>query len=74
MTERLLTYLYQFGVGGAVYLASVLALWRVGALGTEPKVRRRRVAWLAVLFFAYALGQGVLHFAGPGITCGGGAP
>lgn len=72
MGERLLTYLYQFGVGGAVYLASVIALWKVGALGTEPRTRRRRLVWLAVLFLAYAVGQGVLQFAGPEITCGSG--
>lgn len=74
MGERLLTYLYQFGVGGAVYLASLLALRRAGALGTEPWVRRRRILWLALLFAVYAIGQGVLQFAGPELSCGGGAP
>ena len=74
MDERLLTYLYQFGVGGAVYVLSLVALWRVGALGTTPRARRRRLLWLTVLLLVYAVGQGVLQFAGPGITCGGGQP
>lgn len=74
MDERLLTYLYQFGVGGAVYVLSLLSLWRVGALGETPRARRRRLAWLTVLLLVYAVGQGFLQFAAPGIGCGGGRP
>ncbi|MDY0003079.1 MAG: hypothetical protein RBU30_17400 [Polyangia bacterium] len=74
MSERLLTFLYQFGVGGAVYLVSVIALYKTGALGTENRVRRRRLAWVTVLFLTYLVGQGVLQFAGPEISCNGGAP
>jgi hypothetical protein len=65
MDERLLTYLYQYGVGGLVFVGSLLLLWRRGMLGGHSTERRRWVLLLLLGLLAYALVQGVLQFAGP---------
>lgn len=65
MEERLLTYLYQYGVGGLVFFGSLLLLWRRGMLGDRSASRRRWVLLLILGMVAYALVQGVLQFAGP---------
>jgi len=65
MNERLLTYLYQYGVGGLVFFGSLLLLWRRGMLGSQSAERRRWVLLLVMGMVAYALVQGVLQFLGP---------
>lgn len=65
MNERLLTYLYQYGVGGLVFFGSLLLLWRRGMLGGESAERRRWVLWLVLGLVAYALVQGALQFVAP---------
>jgi hypothetical protein len=66
MDERLLTFLYQYGVGGLVFVGSLVLLWRHGLLGERPAERRRWVILLLLGLLAYALVQGALQFAGPG--------
>lgn len=65
MSERLLTYLYQYGVGGLVFFGSLLLLWRRGMLGGQSAHRRRWVLLLLLGMVAYAVVQGVLQFVGP---------
>ena len=48
MSERLLTYLYQYGLGGLVFLASIWLLLRRGMLGDDA-IERRRWVLLMVL-------------------------
>ncbi len=65
MNERLLTFLYQYGVGGLVFFGSLLLLWRRGMLGSGSAERRRWVLLLVMGMVAYALVQGALQFWGP---------
>lgn len=65
MDERLVTYLYQYGVGGLVFFGSLLLLWRRGMLGGQSAERRRWVLLLLLGLFAYALAQGALQFVAP---------
>jgi hypothetical protein len=65
MEERLLTYLYQYGVGGLVFFGSLLLLWRRGMLGGPSSTERRWVLLLILGMVAYALVQGVFQFVGP---------
>jgi drug/metabolite transporter (DMT)-like permease len=65
MDERLVTYLYQYGVGGLVFFGSLLLLWRRGMLGGQSAERRRWVFLLLLGLLAYALAQGALQFAAP---------
>ncbi len=65
MSERLLTYLYQYGVGGLVFFGSLLLLWRRGMLGGQSAERRRWVLLLLLGMVVYAAVQGVLQFVGP---------
>ena len=74
MDERLLTFLYQYGVGGLVFFGSLLLLWRRGMLGGQSGERRRWVLLLVLGFGAYALAQGALQFVAPlyNLDLGGG--
>lgn len=65
MDDALLTYLYQFGLGGAIYFASVWLLARAGALGRDARARRRWIGVLLLAFGLYAVGLGLLQFLGP---------
>jgi hypothetical protein len=65
MREAWLTFVYQYGIGAAVYLASLWAFWRLGALGPDRRSRRRWVAILLIGLLLYATGQGLLQFLGP---------
>jgi drug/metabolite transporter (DMT)-like permease len=65
MSERLLTYLYQYGVGGLVFLGSLVLLWRTGMLGSDRRTRRIWVALLVLGVVLYAVAQGALQFLGP---------
>jgi len=65
MDERLVTYLYQYGVGGLVFFGSLVLLWRTGMLGGRSTERRRWVLLLVLGLAVYAVVQGALHFAAP---------
>jgi len=65
MDERLLTFLYQYGVGGLVFFGSLLLLWRQGMLGGRSSERRRLVLLLVLGLLAYALAQGALQVVAP---------
>lgn len=65
MSERLVTFLYQYGVGGLVFFGSLLLLWRRGMLGGDSGERRRWVVLLVLGLLAYALVQGAFQFVGP---------
>jgi hypothetical protein len=65
MNERLLTYLYQYGLGGLVFVASIWLLWSRGMLGHDARERRRWVLLLVLGLVLYAAAQGALQFAGP---------
>jgi len=75
MSDRLLTYLYQYSLGAVIYLVTLYVLWRTGALGDDPRTRRRWIAVCVVGLALYALGQGALQFLGPEYDLDlGGAP
>ena len=74
MNERLLTYLYQYGLGGVVFFASLLLLWRTGMLGGDRRERRRWVTWVVLGFVLYAVVQGAIQLWGPGYDLDWGGP
>ncbi len=75
MDERLVTFLYQYGVGGLVFFGSLLLLWRRGMLGGHSSERRRWVVLLVAGLLVYALAQGALQLFGPEYNLDlGGAP
>ncbi len=56
------TYLYQYVIGGLVFLLGIGVAWRQGSLGLSG----RKLGWLVVLFAGltfFAVLQGVLQFA-----------
>ena len=65
MDERLLTFLYQYGLGGLVFVLTLVLLWRAGMLGSEPRVRRRRVLLLCLGVLGYAAVHALLQFVAP---------
>jgi hypothetical protein len=65
MRDAVLTYAYQYGIGALVYLLSLSVLWRLGALGDDPRRRRWWVVILLLGLLLYAAGQGLLQFLGP---------
>jgi len=75
MSDRWLTFLYQYGIGATIYLLSIVVLLRVGAIGQDARSRRRWVALLVVGLLVYAVGQGALQFLAPAYDLNlGGAP
>ncbi|MFH2009537.1 MAG: hypothetical protein ABI333_23290 [bacterium] len=65
MDERLLTYLYQYGVGGLVFFGSLVLLLRTGMFGGNARTRRLWVVLLVLGVVLYAVAQGALQFFGP---------
>ena len=54
------SYLYQYLVGGLVFVIGIVVAWRAGELGLRPKRLRRRLLVLLAGFFFFALLQGIL--------------
>ena len=65
MDDRVLTFVYQYGLGGLVFFASLIALRRAGLLGSDARQRRRWTMLLVGGVILYAAVQGLLQFVGP---------
>lgn len=57
-------YLYQYAVGGAVFLIGVIVAWRTGEVGPRPGRPRRRLLVLMAGLAWFALLQGLLLWLG----------
>lgn len=65
MSDAVLTYLYQYGVGGLIFGVSLTVLWRRGMLGQDPRVRRWRALLLTGGLALYAGAHAVVQFLLP---------
>jgi hypothetical protein len=60
----MLSYLYQYAVGGLVFAAGIVIAWRTGQIGPAPGAPRRRLVVLLAGLAFFALLQGLLLIAG----------
>ena len=54
------SYLYQYLVGGAVFMAGLAVAWRTGQVGLGPGRPRRRLVVLVGGLLYFAVLQGLL--------------
>jgi hypothetical protein len=54
------SYLYQYLVGGAVFVLGIVLAWRTGQVGTAKGKPRRRLVVLIGGFLFFAALQGLL--------------
>jgi len=60
----MLSYLYQYAVGGLVFASGIVIAWRTGQIGLTPGAPRQRLAVLLAGLAFFALLQGLLLIAG----------
>ena len=56
----MVSYLYQYLVGGVVFALGIAIAWRTGQVGTAPGAPRRRLVVLIGGFLLFAALQGLL--------------
>jgi hypothetical protein len=59
----MLSYLYQYAIGGLVFAAGIAIAWRTGQVGLASGRPRRRLAVLIAGLAFFALLQGLLLLA-----------
>jgi hypothetical protein len=60
------SFVYQYAVGGAVFVAGMVALVRAGAIRLDRRSGRRAVGLLVGGFVLYALAHALSVFVLPG--------
>ena len=60
--SRMLSYLYQYLVGGAVFVFGLVLAWRAGEVGIATARQRRRLIILVAGLSFFALLQGILQW------------
>jgi hypothetical protein len=64
----MLEYLYQYLVGGAIFLVGFLYVWRQGDVGFRDSRTRKNTLLLIGGFALFALVHAFFQFIAPGIT------
>lgn len=70
MKTELLSFLYLYGVGGALFLGSLFLAWKRGALDVTTPSGKRILAFLIVGYGVYIAYHALTQFVLPGSVGG----
>lgn len=70
MKTELISFLYLYGVGGILFLGSILLAWKRGALDLQTSGGRKVLTFLILGYAAYIAYHAVSQFVLPGAVGG----
>ena len=70
MTTELISFLYLYGVGGALFVGSIFLAWKRGALDLQTSGGKKVLAFLVLGYAVFIAYHAVTQFVLPGAVGG----